>query len=283
MRVVVTGAGGYSGHVIAAELSRKGYDVLGVDVRPPEQRVVPNRIIDVRDYGQVVDALRGADRVIHFADIPGSGSVAGSELYRINAGGTFHVLEAASALGVKQVIFASSIEVYGYCPRTRDFASFEYLPIDENHPALPVNIYAAAKQGAEMLCAAYSRMSDMSTVSLRLTKLMRHADYHLVPEWSRDMTRGKELIWSYVDVRDVATLCALIFERTELKGEIFHAGAADTICREDTRALAARAYPTTPVNQALRERQALFSIEKARTLLGYEPQHSWIRYVDENG
>ncbi len=277
--MVVTGGSGYSGHVIAGELTKMGHDVLSIDRRPPEQRICNSMIVDIRDYGQVVDALKNSERVVHFAGIPGTGAVPNCELYRINAAGTFNVLDACATLGVEQVIFASSIEIYAYSPATRDFEPFAYLPLDEKHPALPVNPYAAAKQGAELLCSAYSRMVNMSTVSLRLTKLMRHTDYHLIEGWGQDLQRGKELVWSYVDVRDIARMCNLIFEHPELKGTVLNAGAADTIVSEDTQQIAQRVYPDTAINKRLSGRDTLFSIDRARELLGFEPQYSWTQYV----
>lgn len=113
---------------------------------------------DVRDYGDVRDALEGADAVIHLAAITGASETFDirEKTFDVNHEGTNTVLRASEETGVETVVFASSCNVYG---------STDSFEVDEEVEPDPLNPYAEAKLAAEKDCLD----SSVRTVVLRLS------------------------------------------------------------------------------------------------------------------
>jgi len=82
-------------------------------------------------------------------------------------------------------------------------------------------------------------------------------------------------LWSWVDSRDVAQACRLGLEADVAGADVFTIAAADTLMKTPSRELMASAFPGVPVDARLGRFDTLLSIEKARRVLGYVPQHSW--------
>src|SRR5262249_59167973 len=81
-----------------------------------------------------------------------------TELHMVNVQGTLNVLQAATAEGVRRMVFASCASVYG---------NPETLPIGEEYPAQPVSVFGASKLAGEIYCRPYQRAHHLETVSLR--------------------------------------------------------------------------------------------------------------------
>lgn len=122
LRVLVTGAGGYIGRLVAAALGgdpRFG-EVVATDVRAPEgaPKGVLAEALDVVDRDAVLAAVgrHRPDAVVHLAAIvtPPKGGVGREHARRVDVDGTRHVLEACVAHGVGQVVVTSSGAAYGY-------------------------------------------------------------------------------------------------------------------------------------------------------------------------
>lgn len=170
MRVVVTGAAGFIGFHVCAGLLSRGYEVVGVDNL---SRGDPSRagklesmgcefvVCDVRERERVLEALRGADAVVHCAALVSTEESFEKplEYESVNVGGTVSVLEAASGAGVRRFVYLSSAAVYG---------DPEYLPIDEDHPTRPKSPYGASKLAGEVFTLSYARSHGLSTAILRL-------------------------------------------------------------------------------------------------------------------
>jgi UDP-glucose 4-epimerase len=116
---------------------------------------------DVREYGDVENATRGVDAVIHLAAITGAASTHDrpEETRAVNYDGTENVLTAAGKLGVDTVVFASSCNVYGRATST---------DIAESVEPAPINPYAEAKHDAESLVAEYCADHGMDGTALRM-------------------------------------------------------------------------------------------------------------------
>ncbi len=119
--VLVTGASGYLGSLLVADLAADPQNVsriVGTDVRAPDEPIEGTTFVefDVRDPG-LVDVLRSydVDVVVHLAAIVSPGRKPDRELeYSVDVGGTRNVLEASLAAGVEKVIVSSSGAAYGY-------------------------------------------------------------------------------------------------------------------------------------------------------------------------
>lgn len=149
MKVLVTGADGYIGRVLCAELRRAGATVTGVDsrlfagcgYRPDATPAWPLVAKDVRDLR--VDDLDGIEGVCHLAALSNDplGELDPGLTREINLGGTLHVARIAKESGVRRFVFASSCSVYGQQPG--DTAA------DEDAPLAPQTEYARTKIEAE--------------------------------------------------------------------------------------------------------------------------------------
>ena len=127
-RIMFTGGTGKAGRHVVKYLVDSGYEVLNLDLKPLDNPKVRTLITDITDSGQVFNALSSymglhefdpvlkpqpIDAVVHFAAIPRIMIVPDNELFRINVMGTYNVIEAATKLGIKKIIIASSETTYG--------------------------------------------------------------------------------------------------------------------------------------------------------------------------
>lgn len=138
MKLLLTGARGFTGRHVAPAAARAGYQVM------------PLRA-DLTDAGAVRAevAQMQPDAVLHLAAIAFVGHADDSDLYRVNCVGTSHLLTVLAALPVppSQVVLVSSANVYG---------NSLVSPIPESQPLAPVNHYAASKMAMEALARTYA-------------------------------------------------------------------------------------------------------------------------------
>ena len=111
-----------------------------------------------------MEAMHGADAVIHLAAIHNPNIATASLVYATNVVGTFNVHHAAFRLGVKRVVTASSNAIVGWS-YSENFVP-DYLPIDEAHPLRPEDVYGLSKEIGETLARSYA-LKGLETVSLR--------------------------------------------------------------------------------------------------------------------
>jgi len=278
MKVMVTGGSGLTGAHVVEELLAHGYKVSIADRVPPKTEGVPYRFVDLEDLGQAFGALAGAEAVVHLAAIPRPVYHTNEVVFRTNVMSTYNVLEAALALGVRKVVYASSISVIGYPFYARYFAP-AYVPIDEEHPQLPQDPYAMSKYFGEEIAKAFVRRGDIEVTSLRLAWVHTPESFkaQLMPMWENP-GMGATNLWWYVDVWDAALAFRLALE-TPLPGhEAFFIGAPNTFMKIPSEQLVRDYYPEATIRPALVGNQALVSTQKAKKMLGYEARHTWQTY-----
>ncbi len=272
-RVVVTGGAGKAGRAVVRDLLEHGYDVVSVDlVRDPNLTEGQQLVADLTDYGEAVDALKGADAVVHLAAIPAPGLKPDELTFRVNTTSTYNVFAAAPLLGLRRVVWASSETTIGL-PFERELP--RYAPIDEEHPLLPESSYALSKVVSEEMARQFSRWNGIPHVGLRFSNVMEPHDYERFPGFSDDAQLRRWNLWGYVDARDVAQSCRLALDADLAGAEVFIIAAADTVMNRPSADLMAETYPDVEVRDGVGEFGTLLSIEKARRLLGYEPAFSW--------
>ncbi len=156
-KVVVTGGEGFIGSTLVDLLLTAGADVtVFAHYKPYGQlgflshclddvRIVAG---DVRDTGQVLDVVSGADTVFHLAALIGIPySFSAPETYvHTNIAGTRNVVEAARRHTIRRIVHTSTSEVYGTALT---------VPIAESHPLQPQSPYSASKIGADMIAQSY--------------------------------------------------------------------------------------------------------------------------------
>jgi nucleoside-diphosphate-sugar epimerase len=271
-RVVVTGGAGKAGRAVVAGLLAARLDVLSVDLIRSQSLDCEQLVADLTEYGQAVEALRGADAVVHLAAIPAPDLRTDELTFRVNTASTYNVFSAAALLGLGRVVWASSETVVGL-PFERERPA--YAPIDEEHPPLPESSYALSKLISEELARQFNRWTGIPYVGLRFSNVMEPHDYDGFPAFWDDPQLRRWNLWGYVDARDAAQACRLALESGLRGAEVFIVAAADTVMDRPSAALMAEVYPDVEIRGPLGEFETLLAIGKARRLLGYEPVYSW--------
>jgi nucleoside-diphosphate-sugar epimerase len=272
-RVVVTGGAGKAGAPVVDRLTDDGFDVRSVDIGSDRDPDAPTLIADLSDLGQTIDSLAGADAVVHLAAIPAPNVLPDGETFRINTMSTYNVFAAASTLGIDRVVWASSETLIGI-PFERERP--RYAPIDEGHPLLPEFHYALSKLVGEAMADQFVRWDARPHISLRISNIMTERDYRdRFPGFWDDPTIRAWNLWGYVDARDVAQAVARALLAPIDRHDAFLVAAADTCMTTPSADLMAAVYPDVPMTRPVEGHETLLSIDKARSMLGYEPEHSW--------
>ncbi|XVV17138.1 NAD-dependent epimerase/dehydratase family protein [Actinoplanes sp. CA-131856] len=280
-RIAVTGGSGKLGRAVVQDLLDHDYEVVNLDRAAPRETSAPFTLVDLTDFGQVVGALTAVDdrydsidAVVHLAAIPAPGLLPNAATFANNITASYNVFAAARVAGIKRVVWASSETLLGL-PLGPDSPP-PYIPVDEEYPARPESSYSLAKHLEETMVAQFCRWSpELTAVGLRFSNVMEPADYAAFPSFDADPRQRIWNLWGYIDARDGAQAVrrALSYDRTG--SEIFVIANADTVMSRSSAALAAEYFPDVPVTRELGEHETLLSIDKARRLLGYDPQHSW--------
>ena len=278
-KVLVSGSDGKIGSVTVNELREHDYDVTPADRQ--RTQAWNTQIVDFQDLGQVIGVMQGHNAVIHLAAIPSPIAHTAEVVFRNNVVSTFNVLEAATILGIKNVVIASSITAlgYGYCHRR---FNPRYMPIDEAHPLLAQDCYGLSKMIGEELAEGFLRRTpDMSLVSLRFTAVIDGSDQGWLNDARRSPTRDDErygAFWTFVDVRDAAAACRLSLEYAASGHEAFFICAPKTWRPEPVQDLLARHFPGDyPVSEELRGDVSPVDCSKAERLLGWAARYDWDR------
>jgi len=275
VKVVVTGASGKAGRAVVRDLLEHGHDVLAVDLVPPTEAQAPFLLADLTDFGQTVECLAEVDAVVHLAAIPAPNLHTDSATFGSNMLSTYNVFEAARLLGLDRVVWASSETTLGL-PFEREPPA--YAPIDEEHPPRPETGYALSKLLAEELARHLHRWTGTPHIALRFSNIMEPQDYERFRSFWSDPAVRRWNLWGYVDSRDVAQSCRLAVG-AEIGAQHFIVAAADTVMNRPSAELMADVYPSVAYRPTAGEFDTLLSIEKARKLLGYEPQWSWRDHI----
>ncbi|MFO7280016.1 MAG: NAD-dependent epimerase/dehydratase family protein [Thermoanaerobacterales bacterium] len=186
---VVTGAGGFIGGHLVAELVDRGVDVRAVDVKPLDAwyQVHPAAeaaVLDLTDRDACRRAVEGADRVFNLAaDMGGIGFIEGNKAacmlsVLINT----HLLMAARDEGVERYFYASSACVYA--ADKQDRPDVDGLAEEDAYPAMPEDGYGWEKLFSERMCRHFAEDFGIAT---------RVARYHNVygPHGAYDGGREK--------------------------------------------------------------------------------------------
>ncbi|SEN94535.1 NAD(P)-dependent oxidoreductase [Paenibacillus sp. OV219] len=280
-RVVVTGGSGKAGKWIVKELVEQGYEVLNLDWKLPTEPLCPTQIVDLNDLGQVHNALSQfgtGDRlpihaVIHFAAIPQAFIYPNDVTFKNNVMNTYNILEASANLGISKVVLASSESSYGIVFASQFFAP-NYLPIDEQHPQLSEDSYGLSKMVNEMTGETFHRRTGMQVISFRLGNILEPQDYPKVRERFDDPQQRLRILWSYIDVRDVAVACRLAVEKEGLGVHSLILAADDTSSDQPSSELIQRFMPElSEYSSKLPERTSFLSNKRIKEVLGWKQQH----------
>jgi len=281
-KVVVTGGSGRLGQFVIRDLLGHGYQVLSLDRVPPQEKLCPSWLADLRHSGDLFEALNGAYGIIHLGAYQAPNLTPDAETLSNNVSATYNVLRAAADMGVKKVVIASSTAAFGFIYATKLWAP-EYLPLDENHPSKPQDSYGLSKVlGEQIADSIVSLNRDMTISSLRFPGVNFDLSYESFRErWRAPRSRAKGF-WTYIDARDAATACRLALEAKFKGHEVFIASAPKNCMIQPTMELLKKYLPKgATIKKVAGTHWSCVDSSKARRMLGFKPQHIWQGYLKE--
>ncbi|MBN1342195.1 MAG: NAD(P)-dependent oxidoreductase [Phycisphaerae bacterium] len=284
MNVHVTGGSGLVGGYAIQELLDHGIDVVNVDLHPSKKHPkVPFRKADLTDAGATRRAIRDAEAVVHLAAIPNPNNDPGERVMAVNMVLTHNVLEAVRESKIRRIVYGCSESASGFGIHRVEHVPL-YVPIDEAHPSWPHETYSFTKYFGEVMCREYARADKIEVVSLRYgwVWFREHEDALRKTVRHRGDQGFRRHLGAYVFAEDVGQAIRLSlsydFAGAAMPFEAFYVLAAEPIYSGPTLEAIRNAFgdATPPVKPAdyfeKNPRASAFSIEKARRLLGYEPQ-----------
>ena len=285
-RVAVTGSSGKLGRAVVDHLLDQGWDVISLDRVPAPRTDVVSSVVDLTDFGQAVEALSGiddrhdgVDALVHLAAIPAPGLRTNAATFANNMTASYNAYSAAIRAGVRKIVWASSETVLGL--------PFDepppYVPVDEEYPPRPNSTYSLVKTLEEELARQLCRWHpDLSMTGLRFSNVMYPEDYVHFPSYDTDPNLRRWNLWSYIDARDGAQAVRRALEYDAVGADVFIIANADTVMSRRNDELLAEVFPDVPLARPVGPHETLLSIDKARRILGYEPQHSWRDELDDS-
>ncbi len=312
MTVLVCGGAGYIGSHAVHELINRGEAVVIVDNLQSGHRSAVHP--DAKFYqGDIRDSLlldrvmeeNKIDAVMHFAanSLVGESMEQPLKYFNNNVHGMQILLEAMVRHQVDKIVFSSTAAVYGEPER---------VPITEAEPTLPTNTYGETKLTMEKMMKWVSRANGIRYVSLRYFNVAgaledgsigedHSPETHLIPLilqvpngrrehitiFGEDYpTADGTCIRDYIHVVDLvdAHIKALAYLQQGKDSEIFNLGNGQGFSVREMIAAAVRATGQ-PIKVELGARRAgdpaqlIASSEKAKTVLGWQPQYTAVEEI----
>ena len=231
---------------------------------------------------------------MHLANYPNVHSrIPVQQLYRENVAMDVNVFQAAVDLGIKKLVFSSSVQALsgdrgiGWGDEADDAlkrpSCLAYLPIDGDAPACPRNLYALSKEAGEQMLRYYAALdAELSATAVRYPFLMGEGHLH----WFR--RRGREHRdhggihgnpdegFSYLFMADAASLVAAILQRQRPGYHQLFPAAPDPYVQVPIAELIEKCYPAVPLRVPADEMRSLVDISRITEALGWQPKHTGV-------
>jgi len=293
MRALVTGGAGFIGSAIGRELVSRGHEVRVLDnflsgfreSLPGGADLIEG---DLRNLDDVRKAVDGTEVVFHQGAVRSVPRSVDEPVLveETNVLGTLHVVLAAAEAGVRRVVYASSSSVYG---DVGEGVNREDLPPD------PLSPYAASKLAGELYCRVWTRLKDLSTVSLRYFNVFGpgqslESKYAAVfPAFCAALAAGRapEVHWDGEQSRDFTYIDDVVranLQAAEADGRVDGAviniaggrpKTVNDVLSSVSEALGRWVEPTRTPRRAGDVRRTHADIARARELLGWTPRADW--------
>ncbi len=247
-RVLVTGGAGFIGSELVAQLAADGAEVTIVDTLTNGRRenvdgLLGKRVAlavgDIRDRETLSRLMEGVDMVFHLACLGVRHSFHSPlENHEVNATGTLNLLLSAREKGIKRFVHVSSSEIYGPA---------RSVPISEEHPAFPLQVYGASKLAGEGYARAFYESYRYPTVVIRPFNTYGPRSHHegdsgeVIPKFLLRSLAGRPLIIfgdgtqtrDFTYVSDTAKGILLAGLRDKVVGETINVGSSYEISIND--------------------------------------------------
>lgn len=309
-RWLVTGVAGFIGCNLLESLLMLEQEVVGLDnfatgrrenLKQIEAAVGSERWKnfrfmegDICDLATCHDAINGVQAVLHQAAL---GSVPRSledpvRTNRANIDGFLNMLVATRDAGIKHFVYAASSSTYGDHPA---------LPKMEERIGKPLSPYAVTKLVNELYAEVFARCYGLNTIGLRYFNIFGPhqnpdgAYAAVIPKWIAAMHKGEPVFingdgetsrdFCFVANAVQANLLAATTDNAGALNQVYNVAVGDRTTLNDLHRLIRselqRHLPSLQVEEpkyrdfrAGDVRHSLAAIDKARSLLGYEPTHT---------
>jgi len=235
----LTGGAGYIGSTLLTKLVDRGDTVVSIDNQSiGDYRYLKNTDLgggaelalgDIRDQRLLEERWRGCDAVAHLAALPGLVRCRDNpeEAISVNVYGTHCVMEAARKLDIRRVVFCSSAATYGVPIR---------MPVTEDHPLRPLNLYGVTKVSGELIINTYWDNYGIETVNLRFGNIYGVGVFTrwdtVIPKFVNQAVSGEPLTVfgdgeysrDFVHVQDISKAMMLSLTIPGIGGETFNVG-----------------------------------------------------------
>jgi nucleoside-diphosphate-sugar epimerase len=308
--VLVLGGTGFIGGYIARAIASDGGGVTAYARRGPSAEiqqvwageseritVVNGSVSNLPDLLAKVQAI-GPSAIVHAAANVDVAALLGDPYlaFTENVAGTVNVFEAARLLGVRKVIFLSSIGVLP--PR-------QYEPIDVNHPLILARhgpgsgSYGAAKAAGELFAYAYNQAHDLDIRIVRPSAVygfgmpwhssnkMKELVEPAVRGEPAELVSGGTLPRDFTHVEDVAALTVAVLNAADDTDKVFYAATGGALAdANDVAAIIMDLIPgshitvsnvSTPLDDMEASFRGILSIANAREQLGWKPKFASLR------
>ena len=246
MRILVLGGCGFIGSHVVDALLHVRHEVRVLDRGPERFRAplakVDYRFGDMREPADLSEAMTGVDAVFHLVSttFPGTADLDPASDVRDNLIGTIGLLETMRKMEIRRLLYLSSGgTVYG---------APEVVPTGEDCPLHPIGSYGIVKVAIEHYLELYGRIHGFSSIVLRPSNPFGPRQGHLgvqgaISTFLRRVAANEKIeIWGdgevvrdFIDVRDLAALCAHAGSST-IEG-LYNAGSGDGTSLNDLVAL----------------------------------------------
>lgn len=178
MRVLVTGATGFTGGRLARALAARGYEVRAL-VRDPSgasaadlaRAGITIAVGDLRDAAALAAAASGVDVVYHIAAIYRQAGLSADEYRAVNATAVGQVIEAARRGGARRVVHCSTVGVHG---------DIEHPPANEDAPLRPGDVYQVTKVEGERVAREAAERAGIEVTIARPSGIYGPGDRRLL-------------------------------------------------------------------------------------------------------
>ena len=213
MKILITGAAGYTGSKLALSFEGK-HELRLMDLHPfdtPHEKIIG----DVADLDTVCKAVEDVDAIIigHMAPRQNDGYALPTLPFDVNVRGTANLFHAAAQKGIDRVCLLSSVATVGGLREGDFFCS-------RDHPRIPSSLsdyYSLTKVLQELIADAFHRLKSMKVAILRLGWVV-DADTR-VTKYGKPITTNHP---SLIDPRDVGEVARRALELNDLTFEIFY-------------------------------------------------------------
>lgn len=290
-RYLITGATGFVGQELLKQLIAMGADITVLGRHSPDMPGVRFLNADITDADALAGVAAGLefDYILHIASLPGDTGIP-AEMMNVNVTGALNMLESARTMKIQRMVLVSSTSAYGWYPAT-PFCPPDYMPVDEEHPCRPKDMYAATKRMQEILASVYYHEYHVPVTCLRLCAVigpdgrgggrgwrtiaeqLAASEYVQIPHFSFEEQ------CHYVDIRDVSRMIIHASHCKNAEGEIFNCCAQNSTTGYEFEKIIHRHFPWIEVRCGFPWSMAQgdkieFSMKKAREVLDFTPVYT---------